>query len=108
MLSQEQAVQALADRVGCAPGCGADRRRSLEQSLVPIVRCALRNGLGHPRLVRWIDHALCSTAGVDPIGRAGDFNQTAASLAHLLCNSLLEQLRSSRSSDAPLETMIAS
>jgi hypothetical protein len=87
-----RAVQQLADRVGCPQGPTADRERSLEESLLPMVRCALRSGQGHPRLVRWLQKTLPAVPGPHQAGRPVDPDLTGPPLARLLCRTLLRQV----------------
>jgi hypothetical protein len=106
MMTYPQAVKALADRVGCADGPEVQRRHSLEESLVPVVRCALRTGRGHPRLLSWVRRALASVPGPHQCGRPVDPDRTAAPLARLLCSTLLEQVRSAPGRAGALETVM--
>jgi hypothetical protein len=102
---REQAVQALADRVGCRPGTTAERQQSLEESLVPLVRCALRTGRGHPRLLGWLRRTLPSVPGPHQAGMPVDPEVTAAPVARLLCRSLLQRLPTSADRAPALETV---
>jgi hypothetical protein len=102
---REQAIEALADRVGCRPGTPAERQRALEELLVPLVRCALRTGRGHPRLLGWVRRTLPAVPGPHQAGLPVDPDVTAAPLARLLCRTLLQHLPA-RAGPAPaLETV---
>jgi hypothetical protein len=90
--THEEAVQRLADRVGCPKGPAADRERTLEESLLPMVRCALRSGLGHPRLVRWVRKTLPAVPGPHQAGRPVDPDLTGPPLARLLFRTLLREM----------------
>jgi hypothetical protein len=58
-------------------------RAVLEASLLPLIRCALRAGVGRPALVRWVRHeAARYYAGLAPA-------QAARPLARTLCDRLL-------------------
>jgi hypothetical protein len=105
MWTEEQATHALADRVGCRAGSAADRRRSLEDTLLPMVRCVLRTGQGHPRLVRWVRKALPVIVGPSPASHPVDPDRTAPRLAQLLCTALLQQMGGRASGGAALETV---
>jgi hypothetical protein len=89
----EQAVQQVADRVACPKGPAEDRERSLEESLLPMVRCALRSGQGHPRLVRWVQKTLPVVPGPHQDGQPVDPDLTGPPLTRLLCRTLLRQQR---------------
>jgi hypothetical protein len=93
MLTSEQAVHSLADRVHCPEGSAAQRRATLEATLLPMVRCVLRTGRGNPRLVRWVRQALPAVAGPQRPGQPVDPDQAAGPVARLLCSAMLEQMR---------------
>jgi hypothetical protein len=84
-LTCEQAVHSLADRVRCPEGPADRRRQTLEDTLVPMVRCVLRTGRGNPRLVQWVRRTL-PAGPVDP-------EQAAGPVARLLCHALLQEMR---------------
>jgi hypothetical protein len=104
MGTEEQAMQALADCVGCPAGSAAERRQALEATLLPMVRCVLRTGRGHPRLVRWVQKAL-RAAPPHPGGPAAERDRAAPLLARLLCTVLLQQPRNWPEAGAARETL---
>jgi hypothetical protein len=73
--------------------CAGNRqqvRETLEDTLRPMIRCALRSGAGQPYLVDWVQHQLSI---VDPDVRARlDGVQFAARLARLLSERLVIRL----------------
>jgi hypothetical protein len=76
-------------RKSCPPGPQHLRDR-LEAMLKPMIRCAWRDGLGEPNLVRWVRQQLpllASTAGGDP-----DPLSQVAPLARLLGERVLARL----------------
>jgi hypothetical protein len=99
MRTSEQATHELADRVGCPEGPADRRREALESTLLPMVRCALRTGRGHPRLLRWVRQAL-------PPGGPVDADRAAGPVARAVCRELLEQLRGDPGRPAALETLV--
>jgi hypothetical protein len=64
---------------------GRDLRQHLEAALVPMIRCALRSGLGQPELVRWVQRHR-------PANELGRLDREARCMARMLSGSLLEQL----------------
>jgi hypothetical protein len=98
-VTSEQATHALADRVGCPEGPADGRRQALEATLLPMVRCALRTGRGHPRLLQWVRGALPAGGPVDP-------DQAAGPVARLVCSALLDQMRGNPDRAAALETLV--
>ena len=103
MRLSEQATHMLADRVGCPQGPADRRREALEATLLPMVRCALRTGRGHPRLLQWVQRALPAVTG---LGAAVDADRAAGPVARLVCKNLLEQVRTHPSKAAGLETLV--
>jgi hypothetical protein len=104
MRTHEQATHALADRVGCPEGPAERRREALEATLLPMVRCALRTGRGHPRLLQWLRGALPSVAG--PAAGPVDHDRAAGSVARMLCSAMLEQVRGGRAGVGAMETLV--
>lgn len=92
MLSTEQATHVLADRIQCPEGTTTQRRQALEASLLPMVRCALRMGRGHPRLLQWVRRALPTVVGTSVADRV-DPDRTAGAMTRLLCSALVQQAR---------------
>jgi hypothetical protein len=82
-----------------------DLRQKLEACLVPMIRCALRSGLGQPELVRWVQSQRQENrAGAD---LTGGLDHDARCMARLLSSSLLQQLRErSRPSPWAAETVV--
>jgi hypothetical protein len=58
-------------------------REVLEASLLPLIRCALRSGLGNPSLVRWVRRQ--APGQTDPA-------RAAPPLARILCDRLMERI----------------
>ena len=54
MIYPDTALQVLADRMRCAGTPPHRLRETLEASLVPLVRRALRSVAGMPQLVQWV------------------------------------------------------
>jgi hypothetical protein len=71
-----------------------NRRAALEADLETMVRCALRNGTGLPRLVRWVRGALPEVSAASPGEPAAQ--RAAPVLARLLCRTLIGQFRPPR------------
>jgi hypothetical protein len=71
-----------------------DSRESLESSLLPIIRCAIRSGRGHPGLVRWVQRNLVRVDQGD--GGRIDPERAAPPMARLLCETLLSLRRAPR------------
>ncbi len=93
MLTSEQAIHQLADRMRCSEGSAMQRRAEMEATLLPMVRCVLRTGRGHPRLVRWVQRALPAVAGPQRPGQPVDLDRTAGPVARLVCTAMVEQER---------------
>jgi hypothetical protein len=72
-------------------GPGRPTRETLEARLLPLVRCALRNGTGLPALVGWVHRNLVAleSGGLPP-----DPDRAAPGLTRLLCDVLLRQASS--------------
>jgi hypothetical protein len=71
-------------------------RSSLEEALLPAVRCAVRTGVGAPALVRWVRGAL---RDLRPVGgtedrAAGTGPMSSAGVERELCHRLATYLRS--------------
>jgi hypothetical protein len=68
---------------------GAPERwqEKLEASLLPMVRCALRKGIGHPTLVTWVRRQ----AEGNP-DAAADPARAAVPMAQALCQRLMQRL----------------
>ncbi len=62
-------------------------REVLEASLLPMIRCALRSGLGHPHVVDWVRHQKASNPHLSP-----DPIRAAPPIARALCERILERL----------------
>jgi hypothetical protein len=62
-------------------------QEALEESLLPMVRCALRKGIGLPTLVRWVRHEV--EANPDA---AADPARAAVPMARELSQALLERI----------------
>jgi hypothetical protein len=99
----------LAARVQAGDESARPRLRAeLESSLVPLIRCVLRQGTGLPQLVRWVNRNLPQAR---PAGRASagplDPDRAAPDMARLLCSTLMRQLESRSQPDrAALETVV--
>jgi hypothetical protein len=85
MNPNDDALRALASRLGVGkPGNPHSLRETLEASLVPMIRCALRSGAGLPPLVQWVRRH--QPVVTDPV-------RTAPAMARQLCARLLEHLQ---------------
>jgi len=62
-------------------------REALEASLLPMIRCALRSGVGHPHVVNWVRHQAASNPHLPP-----DPVRAAPPIARALCERILERL----------------
>ena len=92
MHTPDDALRALASRMKCDPAAPDRFRETLERSLVPLIRCAIRSGTGLPPLVQWVQRHLPAQAAQGP-SRPSDMEWAAPSMARLLCDRLLEQMR---------------
>ena len=94
MNTPDDAFYKLAAQMRCGSAPYPDRE-TLEASLVPLIRRAIRSGRGLPTLVQWVQRHLPGPAGDghDPGGHS-DPAWAAPSMARLLCDKLLEQFRS--------------
>jgi hypothetical protein len=92
MHTSNDALHMLASSLGGdLSQCPQRFREKLEASLVPLIRCALRTGLGAPPLVRWVYNHL-------PTARSGDVlrndpDATAPIMARQLSAALMRRLR---------------
>jgi hypothetical protein len=78
-------LRRLAARMRCGdPNNPGAVRATLEASLVPMIRCAIRNGTGLPALVRWVRGNLA-----DQAGGLSDAVRAAPVMARQLCSALL-------------------
>jgi hypothetical protein len=62
-------------------------REALEDTLVPIIRCALRTGTGNPVVVRWVRERMPPASLV-----AADLSRTARVMGRALCDQMLQRL----------------
>jgi hypothetical protein len=92
MHTPDDALRALAVRMKCDPAAPERFRETLERSLVPMIRCAIRSGTGLPPLVQWVRRHLPAQAAGAP-SRPADLEWAAPSMARLLCDRLLEYVR---------------
>jgi len=93
MTSSDNVLQTLANRMGRAgaPTHRDRERETLEASLLPLVRRALRTGAGQPQLVQWVRTTLPQVMDGQDRTRPVDPDQAAPPLARLLCATLLRQ-----------------
>jgi hypothetical protein len=83
MVPFEDKLRALAERKHAADWPACQRlQEEVEASLVPLIRCATRRGVGLPQLVQWVRTTL---------SRLGERERTPAALARRLCANLLTQ-----------------
>ncbi len=61
----------------------------LEESLAPLVRCALRRGTGLPAVVKWVQKSAAGLASSDAL----DLTRAVPRIARLLSAGLMEELR---------------
>ena len=97
-------LQLFADRTHCGGSPPQHVRETLEASLIPVVRRALRTGAGLPQLVQWIQKTLPQVQSSQDSTRSEDPDRAAAPLARLLCASLLHQRPAGH---AALETVVS-
>jgi hypothetical protein len=62
-------------------------REALEASLLPMIRCALRSGIGHPHVVNWVRRQAEGNPHLSP-----DPARAAPPMARALCERLLARL----------------
>jgi hypothetical protein len=80
----DEALKSLARRLGeHYPDNPQGFREALEASLLPLVRCALRNRTGVPAVVRWVERNLPEQ------NRPADLAWAAPVMARKLCATLL-------------------
>jgi hypothetical protein len=97
-------LQSLADRMGC--GREPHRvRETLEASLIPMVRRALRSGAGLPQLVQWVQTTLPQLQVGQDRTRPVDPERAAPPLARLLCAKLLDR-RAARTPVLATDTVV--
>jgi hypothetical protein len=105
MFHQDSALQTLADRMCCGDAPPNRVRETLEASLTPLVRRALRSGAGIPQLVRWVQTTLPQIQAGQDRTRPVDPELAAPPLARLLCATLLGK-RPTRPDVAIMDTII--
>lgn len=90
-----ESYQSLIERLRSSENLDSPRlRNDVESSLRPMIRCALRSGVGHPNLVEWVRSSL---PGCDsPELRAAVPEGFVPHLAHNLCTHLLQHYRRKR------------
>jgi hypothetical protein len=98
------ALQRFADRLHCSGAPPQRMRETLEASLVPLVRRALRSGAGIPQLVTWVQTTLPQVQTGQDHSSSSDSDGAALPLARLLCATLLRH-RPTR--PAALETVVS-
>lgn len=85
---ETDALRHLARRLALSPSEQPDViRRSLEDSLAPLVRAVLRLGIGQPALVAWVRRQ------VPPNYRDLEVSSLARTLSHRLAGVLLDLVR---------------
>lgn len=105
MTSSHDALQTFADRM-CGGATPTHRiRETLEASLIPLVRRALRSGAGMPQLVQWVQTTLPQVQAGQDRTRPVDPDRAAPPLARLLCATLLRQ-QPARPAAVGLETVV--
>jgi hypothetical protein len=93
MTTSNDALRVLASRLGGDLSQGPQRfRENLEAGLVPLIRCALRTGLGAPPLVQWVRRQRANGAGDRPAASLNDPDATAPIMARQLCAALMRQV----------------
>jgi hypothetical protein len=81
MMKPSEALRALAVRLGRSYPDNPQRfQEALEASLLPMIRCALRNGTGLPAVVRWVER-----------NRPDNPSGAAPVMARRLCATLVQQ-----------------
>jgi hypothetical protein len=91
MFPQHSALQRFADRIDSGAASPQSVRASLEASLTPLVRRALRHGAGLPQLVQWVQRTLPQVQAGRDRSRPMDPDSAAPPLARLLCATLLSK-----------------
>jgi hypothetical protein len=105
MTFSHDALQTFADRL-CGGATSPLRvRETLEASLIPLVRRALRSGAGMPQLVQWVQTTLPQIQAGHDRTQPVDPDRAAAPLARLLCATLLRQ-QPMRPAAGGLETVV--
>ena len=90
MNPSDNALQLFAERIRCGGAPPHRVRETLEASLVPLVRRALRSGAGIPQLVQWVQKTLPQVQAGQDRARPADPDRAAPPLARLLCTTLLQ------------------
>jgi hypothetical protein len=76
-------------KASCPPGHNGFRQ-ALEATLLPMIRCALRSGVGQPPLVNWVE---CHLHQFDPRGALSpDRTRYAQPMARVLSERLADRL----------------
>jgi hypothetical protein len=84
MNPNDDPLHSLALRLGVGnPDNPRNLRETLEASLVPMIRCAMRSGAGLPPLVQWVRRHQPAVADL----------RAAPAMARQLCSRLLEHLQ---------------
>jgi hypothetical protein len=105
MTHANDSLQILADRMGCGAAPPQRLRETLEASLTPLVRRALRSGDGMPQLVAWVRTNLPRVDAGRDRARPMDPDCAAPPLARLLCATLLRG-RPDRLAASATETVV--
>jgi hypothetical protein len=88
----------LARQMGDGLPANSQRFRELvEATLLPMIRCALRSGIGNPALVRWVRHQA---------PREADPRATPGATAHRLARVLFDRMLRASDPLASRETVL--
>jgi hypothetical protein len=92
MRTADEALRRLAAEMGCPQHASPQhQRQAVENTLRPMIRCAIRTGLGVPMLVRWVRKTLPELTRAQPPGEPVDPDRVTPSLARMLCTTLVQQ-----------------
>ena len=89
MSSSDNTLQMFADRTDSGEASPKRVRETLEASLIPLVRRALRYSAGFPQLVQWVQRTLPQVQAGQDRTRPVDPDSAAPTLARMLCATLL-------------------
>ena len=73
----------------------------LEETLLPMVRTALRHGRGHRHLLAWVQQTLPGLQGTGADRSAFPPEAVAEPMTRLLCQALLDEMRTRPQRNAP-------
>jgi hypothetical protein len=107
MLSIDNALRTLARRMYGEDSAAASNRETLEATLLPMIRCAMRTGRGAPPLVQWVKRNLPAVAPAARLGQAVDPEWAAPRMARLLSSRLLQEVQAEPVLAGACETVVS-